>query len=240
MGLQKSDLAELLLTQNASPNEDREEHDERCGQVIHKSIRHFEEHTRDRSRLAHRDIGPFIAPAWCTAFENSLLWIAGCRPSAFIRLTYVLCGFELETHFSQVLHGVETQTMCDLTGQQLSLIDDLQRRTVRGEDSLSAQVAALQGDVIDFPVASLAIKSPDPVVEMNDEIRGALERHEKAMAEVHDEADELRLRKLKELLHVLTPKQGVDFLVASKKLHLSLHEWGKIKDREHTRRKSPS
>ncbi|KAK8580598.1 hypothetical protein V6N13_143677 [Hibiscus sabdariffa] len=47
------------------------------------------------------------------------------------------------------------------------------------------------------------------------------------------EADKLRLSTLKELLGILNPLQGVDFLATSKKLHLCMHEWGKTRDARH-------
>lgn len=65
--------------------------------------------------------------------------------------------------------------------------------------------------------------------EQDDEIvYQALDAHVLPLASILAEADKLRLNILKELLiEILTPLQAVDLLVASKKLHLSIHEWGK-------------
>ncbi|KAM1571628.1 hypothetical protein ACFX10_036505 [Malus domestica] len=58
--------------------------------------------------------------------------------------------------------------------------------------------------------------------EMNREVEEALDEHGKAMVRVMEKADQLRLNTLKELVKILTPLQAIDFMVASKKLHLFL------------------
>ncbi|KAM1154187.1 hypothetical protein FF1_036570 [Malus domestica] len=59
--------------------------------------------------------------------------------------------------------------------------------------------------------------------EMNREVEeAALDEHGKAMVRVMEKADQLRRNTLKELVKILTPLQAIDFMVASKKLHLSL------------------
>lgn len=63
----------------------------------------------------------------------------------------------------------------------------------------------------------------------------ALDEHESAMANIIQEADNLRLNTLKELLNILTPEQAVDFLASGKKLHSCIHDWGKRRDRKHGR-----
>ncbi|KAK9132148.1 hypothetical protein Scep_011676 [Stephania cephalantha] len=48
-----------------------------------------------------------------------------------------------------------------------------------------------------------------------------------------EKADKLRIDTLREMVErILTPFQAVEFLVAGKKLHLSLHEW--CKSRNHS------
>lgn len=51
------------------------------------------------------------------------------------------------------------------------------------------------------------------------------------MAGILEEEDaQLRLSMLKEQVRILTPLQAVEFLVASKKLCLCMHAWGKKRD----------
>lgn len=55
----------------------------------------------------------------------------------------------------------------------------------------------------------------------------AVDAHYLTLAGIVRDADRLRLSTLKEVMLILTPRQGIDFLVSSKKLQLSMHEWGK-------------
>ncbi|KAM1347415.1 hypothetical protein ACFX2H_036350 [Malus domestica] len=71
--------------------------------------------------------------------------------------------------------------------------------------------------------------------EMNREVEEALDEHGKAMVRVMEKADQLRLNTLKELVKILTPLQAIDFMVASKKLHLCVHKWGRKRDQSHGR-----
>ncbi|BFG30876.1 hypothetical protein CerSpe_171500 [Prunus speciosa] len=65
---------------------------------------------------------------------------------------------------------------------------------------------------------------------MNREVEEALDEHGQAMERILEEADQLRLSTVRELVNILTALQAVDFLVASKKLHLCMHKWGKNRD----------
>uniref|UniRef100_A0A7N0T7Z6 DOG1 domain-containing protein n=1 Tax=Kalanchoe fedtschenkoi TaxID=63787 RepID=A0A7N0T7Z6_KALFE len=239
MDLQKSDLSDLMQALSRQTKEEEEEEDscsldDGYSELLDKSIQHFEEYMKDRCRLAQRDTAAssYLAPGWCSTLENSLLWIGGCRPSIFIRLTYALCRLESENHPSQAVNGEETKMMADLTSQQISEIDALRSKTVLEEDKLATRLASLQEDVGDYPLAAVAVKCSDQVADMSSIIEKALESHEKCLVKVLEEADKLRMSTLKELLLVLKPKQGVDLLAAGKKIHLSLHEWGKVKDAE--------
>lgn len=58
----------------------------------------------------------------------------------------------------------------------------------------------------------------------------AMDTHAYDLYSVLVEADKLRLNVLKGIIDILTPLQSVEFLVAAKKLHLSLHELSKRRD----------
>lgn len=203
-------------------------------QLVEKCIKHFQEYADKRSRLAQNDVSAFFAPTWCTNWENSLLWIAGCRPSQYIRLIYALSGLEIEAQLNEFLQGTSTGKLGDLCSKQLHQLDSLHSKTIRAEEKLTTQLASLQENVADQPIAMIA-KGLFHVGEINREVDKALDQHEKAMVGVLEEADRLRLSILKELIGILTPLQAVEFLAAGKKLHLCVHEWGKRRDLSHGR-----
>ncbi|PON87301.1 TGA transcription factor [Trema orientale] len=231
MRLQEQSLSELLQALNPSQPNGNE-----LTQLIQKGVEQFQHYVDQRSQLANADVAGFFAPTWCTAWENSLLWIGGCRPSSFIRLVYVLCGLDLESKLEEFLGagGGPPGRLGELSARQLVQVDGLQRRTVKEEEKLTDKLAALQEDVADQPIAAIA-RGLSRVGETCGELDRALDEHEQAMLAALLEADKLRLNTLKELVGILTPLQAADFLAMSKKLHLCVHEWSKKRDQRHGR-----
>lgn len=66
--------------------------------------------------------------------------------------------------------------------------------------------------------------------EMDQRVESTLAPKEEGLEDLLNTADDLRLRTLKGVVDILTPKQAVHFLIAAAELHLRLHEWGKKKD----------
>ncbi|PSS29053.1 Protein DELAY OF GERMINATION like [Actinidia chinensis var. chinensis] len=232
MNLQEEDLQELLQAQN--PKHPNNICHDSLSQLAKKNIQHFQDYVARRAQLARADVLAFFAPTWCTSLENSLLWIAGCRPSIFIRLIYALCGAEFESRLSEFLRGVKTGRLSELSADQLRQVDELHGKTIMEEEKLTSRLASLQEEVADQPLAVMA-KEASGIGESSQGSDQALDCHAQAMASVLEEADQLRLSTLKEVMGILTPLQGVEFLGMSRKLHLCIHEWGKRRDHMHGR-----
>lgn len=113
--------------------------------------------------------------------------------------------------------------MAGLSPEQVEELNEVQVRTIEEEEKLSSSLASLQEEIADDPFAMIARR----VREAGE----ALEEHDKDMAAVMVEADNLRLATLKEVLRILTRLQAVnvDFLAAGKNLHLCVHQWGKTR-----------
>ncbi|KAL7583936.1 hypothetical protein Lser_V15G45430 [Lactuca serriola] len=223
---QQLDLDELLQTLTNYPT------DVDYLQLITKKIvSHFENYNNSRAELAKHDGPSFLAPSWGSTFENSFLWIGGCRPALMIRLVYALCGSHLNTHLEEFLEGVRHGNIGEISSLQLKRIDELHAKTIKEEDKLSSYMATLQEKVADEPLVLLASgcrgvgeSSEGEVVDK------AMDTHALDLYNVLLEADKLRMKTLKGILEFLTPLQAVEFLVAAKKLHLSLHEWSTRRD----------
>ncbi|KAI3919350.1 hypothetical protein MKX01_038820 [Papaver californicum] len=227
---QQEDLDELLRVYNQKPNEE-----EKLISVIDKVIEHKQEYNNKRSQLAIVDAPSFISPSWCPSIERSYLWLGGCRPSLGIRLVYWLCGSELESQLGEYLEGVRIGNVGELSADQLNLVSELQLRAIREEEGLSKKMASFQEDVADNPLTELANNSDDPSTVSNGQVEQALDSHAKNLASILVESDNLRLNTLKELLGILTPLQAVDYLIASTKLHIRVHQWGLRRDERHGR-----
>ncbi|KAJ8568868.1 hypothetical protein K7X08_032565 [Anisodus acutangulus] len=229
MNNQQEELKEL---QNAvALARKNERNDAELNELLGKMVNNFQGYVNGRSRLVRVDVSPFFAPTWCTPLENSVLWIGGCRPSSFIRLIYAHCGIEIEFHLKEYLQGIKIHDFGQLCGKQIIMIDKLQRQIIGEERKLSSRLASLQEDVVDQPIAKAAKNCDTQEGENENE---PLNKHGHNMANLLEEADELRMNTLKEILGILTPIQGVEYLAAAKRIRLCLQQWGKKREQEHS------
>ncbi|KAL0330525.1 UNVERIFIED_CONTAM: protein DOG1-like 2 [Sesamum radiatum] len=97
---------------------------------------------------------------------------------------------------------------------------------------LTAQMASLQQDMADMPLALIA-RELSPRHELNLDVQKGLGKFEQAMRSAMDDADKLRLNTAKELLKILKPGQALEYIIAAKKLRLCIQSWGIERDREH-------
>ncbi|KAG7542331.1 Transcription factor TGA like domain [Arabidopsis thaliana x Arabidopsis arenosa] len=223
MGLQTKhidDLKEALMCQQ---NKDHKLED-----LVGKIVNDFKTYAGKRSELSHRCCANYFAPSWNSPIENSMLWMGGCRPSSFIRLIYALCGSQAETQLSQYLHKIDENfdvnhggSMSDLTATQLGKINELHMKVIKKEDKITKTSANFQEDVADMPIAD--------VVHGDAAVDDALDKHEEGMAVLLAEADKLRFETLRKIVEVVTPVQAAEFLLAGKRLQLSLHERGRVR-----------
>ncbi|KFK28538.1 hypothetical protein AALP_AA7G009900 [Arabis alpina] len=159
--------------------------------------------------------------------------MGGCRPSSFIRVIYALCGSQIETQISQYLHKIDGNEkvdglMSELTATQLAKINELHIKVIEKEDKISKKSASMQEDVADMPIAVTAYAKD--LVEAGVVVEDALDKHEEGMAVLMEEADKLRVETLRKIVEVVTPVQAAEFLLAGKRLHVSLHEWGRVRE----------
>ncbi|CAN8325192.1 unnamed protein product [Cochlearia groenlandica] len=233
------DLKEALKSQQRS-----KQNDLKLKELVGQIVNDFQRYAKQRSELSHQSCTSYFAPSWNTSLENSLLWMGGCRPSSFIRVVYALCGSQAETHLSQYLgydgHDDGDKNdgfMSDLNSTQLAKINELHIKVIEREDKISKKAANLQEDVADMPIAVMAY-GMDMVDHHHDDgdddddvvVDDALDKHEECMAVLMEEADELRFETLKKIVEVVTPVQAAEFLLAGKRLHVSLHEWGRVRE----------
>ncbi|ESQ55525.1 hypothetical protein EUTSA_v10027005mg [Eutrema salsugineum] len=244
MRLQSKGMTEL---KQALSNGEKDE--EEIREMIRTVIGEFKDYAVKRSEHCRRYSSNSFAPKWNTCLENALLWMGGCRPSSFIRLVYALCGSQTELRYANFLNGNtddlsmaqgETrggidgrgggEPMSELTAEQLFKINELHLKTVDQENKLTKQSASLQEDTADVPLAVTAFYK-EVIGECDVDVERALDKHEEVMGGLLAEADKLRLSTLTKIVDILTPVQAADFLLAGKKLHLSMHEWGRLRER---------
>ncbi|KAF3638579.1 putative LRR receptor-like serine/threonine-protein kinase-like [Capsicum annuum] len=144
---------------------------------------------------------------------------------------YALSGIEIESRIAEYLQGIKIGDFGQLSAKQITMIDKLQRQIIIEENKLSSRLASLQEDVVDQPIA-MAAKICDRI-EQGESEKEPLNKLGEDMANLLEEADELRMKSLKEILGILTPIQGVEYLAAAKRIRLCLQQWGKKREQEH-------
>lgn len=149
MNLQEQSLSQLLQTLAINPETDNR--DAVLVPLIEENIIQHQDYIDKRNHMARDNVSVFFVPTWCTSLENSVFWIAGCRPSSYIRLVYALSGADIESQLAEFLQGARTGNLGELSAHQLSMVNSLQLRTVREEDRLSSRLASLQEEIADQP-----------------------------------------------------------------------------------------
>lgn len=191
--------------------------------VVERCMRGYQEYAASRRAMARENGAAFVAPPWCTAFENSVLWLGGCRPSLAIRLLYSISGEGLEEDIEEFVSGrgrglAEEMGLIGITATQLQQINDLHRWTLRDEGYLTERLASLQENIADRPLlpivreraaAAAALAGQDrsanrdaipvrPVAAESSggvaaEVDAAMESYSAGLARLLEEADELRM-----------------------------------------------
>lgn len=178
------------------------------GALVGRFVAHFEDYGAARAELD--PVWTLSAP-WASPVERGVAyWLAGWRPTTLVHLLYTESGRRFEAQLPDLLLGVRSGNLGDLSPAQLAQIDEMQRQTVAEEDRLSREMAQLQeGHGV---VAAGAELDVDGLVGR---VRGVLGR-----------ADALRLRTMKRAVEILEPAQAAELLVAAADMEIGFREFG--------------
>ena len=178
------------------------------GALVGRFVAHVECYTAARAEMD--PVWTLSAP-WASPVERgAAYWLAGWRPTTLVHLLYTESGRRFEAQLPDLLLGVSSGNLGDLSPSQLAQIDDLQRRTVAEEDGLSREMALVQEG--HGAVAAGGEVDVDGIVGR---VRGVLGR-----------ADALRLRTVKRAVEILEPAQAAELLVAAADMEIGFREFG--------------
>uniref|UniRef100_A0A7N0ZWY9 DOG1 domain-containing protein n=1 Tax=Kalanchoe fedtschenkoi TaxID=63787 RepID=A0A7N0ZWY9_KALFE len=174
--------------------------------LIHKVTQHFADYHRAKSSLDALTI--FSAP-WSTSLERSLHWVAGWRPTTLFHLLITESSSLLESRIFDILRGLKTGDLGDLTPRQFGRLSELQCETVREENEISEELGEWQEGMADLlELACGGGRGCDAAEALGG---GRTER----LSRVLEKADELRMKTLRSVVELLTPQQAVEFLIAA-------------------------
>lgn len=209
--------------------------------LVQRVVQHYEHYYRAKSRWAKGDVFSMFNPTWRSTLEDAFLWVAGWRPSMAFHLLYSKSGLQLEASLDDLIRGLSTGDLGDLSPTQMERVDELQKVTLMEEKEITEKLAKQQERVADSSMVELShavtelMRSGevDRVTENEGRVEAALAPKEEGLVEILERADELRMKTLREVIGVLSPIQSVYFLIAAAELHLRVHEWGKKRDAVH-------
>ncbi|XP_071725928.1 protein DOG1-like 3 [Rutidosis leptorrhynchoides] len=198
-----------------------DDHHQQLTQHVNKVMFHFSEFYRVKSLAANQDVLSIFSARWCTTLERSLHWIAGWRPTTAFHLIYTESSILFESRIVDILHGLRTGDLGDLSPAQFTRVSELQCETVQQENAITDQLSEWQ---------------QDEAIELVSGTCGDLDKKIERLTKIVEKADELRLRTLKAVVELLTPQQAAEFLIAAAQLHFGIHKWGLNHDRERSQK----
>lgn len=86
--------------------------------LVSKLMSHYAEYYRVKGLAVERDVLSVVAAPWATALERSLHWIAGWRPTTIFHLVYTESSTLFESRIVDILRGVRTGDLGDLSPAQ--------------------------------------------------------------------------------------------------------------------------
>ncbi|KAI3769345.1 hypothetical protein L6452_00446 [Arctium lappa] len=194
-----------------------DDHHHQLTRLVNKVMFHISEYYRVKSLAANHDVLSIFSARWSTTLERSLHWIAGWRPTTAFHLIYTESSILFESRILDILHGIRTGDLGDLSPAQFTGVSELQCETVQQENVITDQLSEWQQDEASALIGGTC-------VDLDKKIEG--------LVKIVKKADELRLRTLKAVVELLTPQQAAEFLIAAAQLHFGIHRWGLDHDRE--------
>ncbi|KNA18405.1 hypothetical protein SOVF_070980 [Spinacia oleracea] len=183
-------------------------------QLIARTLGHFEEYYEHKSRAAHHNGFAVFYPAFCySTFECVFYWISGFRPRVLLHLL--------------------SDTVRDLSPQQIHALDRLKRETRINEKAVEDDLARIQETVAAPPLMDVIreaawLNEEQSLRMRNDEHIDDLEA---AFETVIANADSLRVTTGAKIAEILTPTQCLRFLVAAMRLMQEMRSSGMERDR---------
>ncbi|XLR40971.1 hypothetical protein S83_025631 [Arachis hypogaea] len=105
---------------------------------------------------AKHDVLAMLSPTWRSSLEDAFLWIGGWRPTMAFHLLYSKAGLQFEAKLDELLQGLRTSDLGDLSATQLAQIDEIQKRTIAEEREITDMMATHQETVADASMVELS------------------------------------------------------------------------------------
>ncbi|XP_021724906.1 protein DOG1-like 4 [Chenopodium quinoa] len=190
--------------------------------VVATLITHHKEFYAAKWAAARDDVLSFFSPQWASPLEAAFTWVTGWKPSTAFRLVESLRKTR-----------APLTSLSLLTDEQASSVAALGTRIKHEEQKVEMDLERLQMAICDLKMVGLAKMSSrkdfNESSRVEDMVSVAMKGLMDGMEKVLKMADYVRLKTLKGILDVLTPRQRVDFLAVFAMLQIQIRKWGKQK-----------
>lgn len=189
--------------------------------LVAKLTAHHKEYYTVKWATAQEDVVAFFSPVWLSSLENAYLWVTGWKPSMVFRLIDSL---------RRTRAG-----LVDLTEEQMRRIEVL-RGKIKGEemkverDMERQQVSMADRRMVELARLSSGVKKAEAAAEVDGLVEAAFKVLSVGLERVMKMADCVRLKTLKGVLDLMSPKQSVDLLSATSLLQIQLRKWGRKRE----------
>lgn len=187
--------------------------------LVAKTLTHYTEYYKVKSAEAQRDVFNVFAAPWASSLERSLHWIAGWRPTTVFHLVYTESSTLFESHIVDILRGLRTGDLGDLSPSQFRRVSELQCETVKEENAITDELSEWQ----------------DGASELVGDCSASVDKKIRLLVSIVQKADDLRLRTVRRVVDLLTTQQAVEFLIAAAELQFGVRKWGLDQDRRRGR-----
>ncbi|KAG6620456.1 protein DOG1-like 4 [Carya illinoinensis] len=190
---------------------------------ISRVTSHYKEYYTVKWAGAHEDVLAFFTPVWLSPLENAYLWITDWKPSMAFQVIDALRIKTMEP----------LNSLVEMSEQQVKKIEDLRVKIRLEKEKVEREMERQQVSMADRRMVELArlasrVKEGGDVVgQVDGLVEVALKELLKRLERVVKAADGVRLKTLKGVLEVLSPRQSVDFLAAIITLQIRLRQGGK-------------
>ncbi|KAK9269586.1 hypothetical protein L1049_001362 [Liquidambar formosana] len=131
--------------------------------LVHKVLTHYSDYYRIKQLAAHSDVLSLFSAPWFTSLERSLHWAAGWRPTTLFHLVLTQSSILFESRIVDILRGLRTGDLGDLSPTQFALLSDLQCETVREENAITDELSEWQDGASEL-LSLCSSSSPSPSV----------------------------------------------------------------------------
>lgn len=134
------------LEKAPSPPTNNEENNQ-LYHLVQKFMSHIRDYYLVKSARAQQDVLYLLAAPWASAFERSLHWMWGWRPTTAFHIIHTKSTVLIESRIQNMLNGGVTSMtggLSDLSANQFTALSHLQCQTVNEENALGDQLSIWQ------------------------------------------------------------------------------------------------